>query len=111
MSSTESRLAAIERQLRFHRAVIAALLVALVALVGYGATEGVPDEIRARKFVVVNKKGRVVLLMEPLGDGAIVEFYDKKGEPNLTIHSNVFPNISLKNGSLRTIPDSPMKSI
>lgn len=64
MSSTESRLAAVERQLRFHRAVIAALLVALVALMGYGATEGVPEEIRARKFVVVNEDGRNLLVLD-----------------------------------------------
>lgn len=61
MHSVETRLAAVERQLRFQRAVIAGLLVALVALVGYGATEGVPDVIRAREFEVVNEKGQVVV--------------------------------------------------
>jgi hypothetical protein len=50
MSNIESRLAATERQLRFHRAVIAGLLVALIALVSYGATEGVPEVIRAKSI-------------------------------------------------------------
>ena len=56
MSSTESRLAAVERQLRFHRAVIATLLVALVALVGYGATERVPEEILQPRIWFQNKQ-------------------------------------------------------
>jgi hypothetical protein len=46
----ESRLAAVERQLRLHRLVIAGLLVTLVALVSYGATEEVPDVIRAKRI-------------------------------------------------------------
>lgn len=61
MSSTESRLAAVERQLRFHRAVIAALLVALVALMGYAATEGVPDEIRTKSLKIIGEDGKIVL--------------------------------------------------
>lgn len=56
-ATTESRLAAVEKQLRYQRAVIVALLIILVALVSYGATESVPDVIRARKFEVVNEQG------------------------------------------------------
>ena len=80
MSSTESRLAAVERQLRFHRAVIAALLVALVALMGYGATEGVPDVIRARSFVVLNEKDQEVVNIgsEIVGGKLIVKSSDGK---------------------------------
>ena len=37
MDTKKSRLAAVEQQLRFHRAIISTLLVALVALVGFGA--------------------------------------------------------------------------
>ncbi len=80
MSSTESRLAAVERQLRFHRAVIAALLVALVALVGYGATQGVPEEIRARKFVVLNEEGREVVVIDSWELGGWITTYPGKGD-------------------------------
>jgi len=80
MSSTESRLAAVERQLRSHRAVIAALLVALVALIGYGATKGVPDEIRAREFVVVNKEGREVVKIDSWVLGGRIATYPAHGE-------------------------------
>ncbi|HKI97207.1 MAG TPA: hypothetical protein VKB51_01915 [bacterium] len=67
MSSIESRLAAVERQLRFHRLVIAGLLVALVALVGYGATKGVPDVIRAKRFEAVNSKDSVGAELDMFG--------------------------------------------
>jgi hypothetical protein len=60
MTAIESRLAAVERQLRFHRLVTAGLLVAVVALVGYGATEGVPEVIRAKRFVATNDEGKTV---------------------------------------------------
>jgi hypothetical protein len=70
MTTIELRLAAVERQLRFHRPVIAGLLVALVALVGYGAMEGVPDVIRAREFSVVNQQGIDVLVARADSDGA-----------------------------------------
>jgi hypothetical protein len=79
MTTIEHRLAAIERQLRFHRLVIAGLLVALTALVSYGATEGVPDEIRARKFVVVNEEGREVVVIKSWAHGGLTATYPAKG--------------------------------
>lgn len=64
MPTIDSRLAAVENQLRFQRTIIAGLLIALVALVGYGASEGIPDVIRARKFVVVSEEGREVVVIK-----------------------------------------------
>ena len=63
MNSIDSRLASVERQLNFQRLVIVGLLISVVVLVGYGAREEVPDEIRARKFVVVNDDGKEVAVM------------------------------------------------
>lgn len=69
MPNIESRLAAVERQLHFHRFVIAGLLVALVALVGHGATEGVPDEIVAKSLKLVNDKGEIRVYAGTSGQG------------------------------------------
>lgn len=83
MSSTEFRLAAVERQLRFHRAVIATLLVALVALVGYGATEGVPDVIRAKRFEVVHNNGATLIALGwegPPYNASQINLYSVDGE-------------------------------
>lgn len=59
----ESRLAAVERQIKVQRSTIAGLLIALMALVGFGATERMPDVIRAKKFVVVNGEGQEIITM------------------------------------------------
>lgn len=61
MPSAESRLAAVERQLRIHRAVIAGLLV------GYGATEGVPEVVRARKFEAIDLNGVIASTLDAGG--------------------------------------------
>jgi hypothetical protein len=79
MSSSESRLLAVERQLRLHRLVIAGLLVAIVALVGLGATKGVPDEVRAKSFVVVNGEGREVVVIASGTMGGTIVTYPSKG--------------------------------
>ena len=91
MNEIESRLAKVERQLRFHRTIIAGLLLSLVALVGYGATRGVPDVIRARKFAVVNVKGREVVAIESWKHGGMINTYPAEGEyyPSVSLtHSN-----------------------
>jgi hypothetical protein len=87
MPTIEPRLAAVERQLRFHRAVIAGLLVALVALVGYGATKGVPDVIRAKRIEILNEKGKAVVTLgsiNGLGSG-IIEAYTMDGQRAVAI--------------------------
>lgn len=83
----EQRLAAVERQLRFHRLVIAGLLVALVALVGYGATEGVPDVIRARSFEVVNPEGQAVIAARADKDGGGLWLYNVEGQLVVVAHA------------------------
>ena len=80
MQEVESRLAAVERQLRIQRIVITGLLVALVALVGYGATEGVPDVVRARKFEAIRSDGVVGIKVS--GDSLTV--FDNEGQKAAT---------------------------
>jgi hypothetical protein len=98
MSTLESRLAAIERQLRFHRLVNAGLLVALVALVGYGATKGVPDVIRAKSFAVVDAAGKVRIKLAVTDHKVLdksfpepaLEVLGGNGEPLVTFGENLF---------------------
>ena len=59
MSTVASRLAGVERQLRFHRTIIVGLLVVLVALVGYGAMEGAPEVVRATRFEAIDPNGTI----------------------------------------------------
>jgi hypothetical protein len=80
MSTIESRLATVERQLRFNRLVIAGLLVALVALVGYGATKGVPDVIRAKRFEVVNETGTDMADVDSYQGVGLFVVYNKDGD-------------------------------
>lgn len=86
MTTIESRLAAVERQLRFHRLVIAGLLVGLVALVGYGATEGVPAEIRARNFVAVDEGGTPRAVMGALGAGGAFLIFNKERKAIVSVN-------------------------
>jgi hypothetical protein len=80
MIAIESRLTAVERQLRFQRAVIAGLLVALVALVGWGAGEDIPDVIRARRFEVVNPEGKVVVGAGAFKYGGLLTLFNAEGQ-------------------------------
>lgn len=80
MPTIESRLSTVERQLRFHRLVIAGLLVALVALVSYGATEAVPDLVVARALEIVDSKGivRVRIKTDDKGSAILHAFGTEK---------------------------------
>ncbi len=80
MNAFEFRLAKIERQLRSQRTIIAGLLIALAALMGYGASEGIPDVIRARKFVAVNEEGREVVVIESWKRSGYITTYPGKGK-------------------------------
>ena len=79
MTSVESRLTTVERQLRFQRALAVFLLITLAGLVSYGAAEGVPEALRARKFVVVNEQGREVVVIGSSKSGGMVATYPAKG--------------------------------
>lgn len=91
MNAIETRLDAVENQLRFQRRIINLLILLLVAGIFYGATAPIPSVIRARKFEVVNKEGREVVVMESWRLGGIIETYPAKGKywPSVTLgHSD-----------------------
>ncbi len=81
MQTIESRFSHIERQLRFQRALIVFLLIALLALVGFGALGSVPALVRAKRFEVVDKDGNVVARPGNFhrGSGAL-EIFTREGE-------------------------------
>jgi hypothetical protein len=79
MSTVESRLAAVERQLRFHRLVIVGLLVALVALVSFGARsepELAVDSLR----VGTPGAGYVVISPSSSNDAMLIGAFDHTGK-------------------------------
>ena len=81
-NSIEFRLRGLERQLRFQRSVIALLGVALVALLGLGATRPAPEVIRAQRFEAVNSRGGVAAVMAAFrghGDG-VFRAYNMSGK-------------------------------
>ena len=87
MDTIESRLAAFETQLRFQRRIIAFLIVLLIAGISYGATAPIPQVIRARKFEVVNAKGKVVVELESWELGGKIHTISAKGlyRPSVTL--------------------------
>ena len=58
--TTEERLQRLERQCRWYGNLIVLAGLGIVALVGYGAVESIPDIIRAKRFEVIDKDGNVV---------------------------------------------------
>lgn len=97
MTDMESRLCALERQLRFQRSIIVLLLLVLVALVGYGATAGVPDVIRARKFEVVDTMGKVVGSIKAINNSGSLMLYNTEGELVLSAQAHKNGHILLNN--------------
>ena len=71
METIETRLGRLERQNRIYRNLFILAGLALVAVLGYGAAEPVPEVIRARRFEVLNKMGKRVVVMggNRLGNG------------------------------------------
>ncbi len=80
MTDTESRLCALERRLRFQRSIIVLLFLVLVSLAGYGATAGVPDVIRAKRFEVVDTKGKVVGSIKAINNSGSLMLYNTAGK-------------------------------
>jgi hypothetical protein len=78
--TTVQRLAAVERQLCFHRAVITGLLIALVAFVGYGATQALPEVIQAKRFEVLNDEGRIMVVLNSWEHGGQVSTFSAEGQ-------------------------------
>jgi len=98
MTDMESRLCALERQLRFQRSIIVLLVLVLVALVGYGATAGVPDVIRAKKFEVVDTKGKVVGSIKTIKNSGSLKLFNTEGELVMSAQAHKDGHILLNNG-------------
>ncbi|MBI3993620.1 MAG: hypothetical protein HY342_10120 [Candidatus Lambdaproteobacteria bacterium] len=106
MNTIESRLAAVERQLRFHRAVILGLVIALAALVSLGAggrnlfdeQPDVLEVVRARRFEAINKQGKMVMFAGAAswGNGQ-VDIYDEAGNARLVLSGWDTGGIDLRN--------------
>jgi len=79
MSALEHRVARLERQLRFQRALTAAALLALVALTGWGALASAPNVIRAHRFEVINLAGRPLVTLMTNEYGGLVQTVGNDG--------------------------------
>lgn len=97
MTDIESRLCAMERQLRLQRRIVVLLLLCLVALGGYGATQGVPDVIRARKFEVIDTRGKVVGSIKTINNSGSLMLYNPKGKLVLSAQAHKNGQILLNN--------------
>lgn len=88
MQTAEDRLAKVEGQLRRQQGIGVVLLLALAMVVGYGATGGVPDVLRARKIVLVSDSGRDLLVMDQVQGKAALTIYGGEGDatPRLKFH-------------------------
>jgi hypothetical protein len=74
------RLTKLERELRAWRRLAVPFLVVLAAVVLLGAkATTLPDEIRARRFVVVGASGQPLIELGPSVTGATLALYDWKG--------------------------------
>ena len=85
MYALESRVARLERQLRFQRAVTALALLALVALTGWGALQSPPEVIRARRFEVINRTGRPLVTLLTNEYGGLVQTLGNDGVSGVTL--------------------------
>ena len=56
----EQRIEKLEQQYRIYRNLFILAGLAVVAVVGFGATESIPNIIRANRFEVIDKDGNVV---------------------------------------------------
>jgi len=85
MNTIESRITALERQLRSLLVMMAGVLVVLVALLAYGATDGILDEIRTRKLIVVSKSGQEVVKLESGKFGGYLTIGNNDGQPSILL--------------------------
>ena len=77
--NVENRLSRLERKSRRNGAAVLALLVALAAVIGYGADGGVTDSVRARKVVIVNEEGTAVVEIGAAKTGGFLLIRSKEG--------------------------------
>jgi hypothetical protein len=104
MDTLMDRVDKLERQNRSLRRFVVALsvLAACVPLMGQVPSPSVADEIRARRVVIVDDKGRVRADLAVLGDGSAValDFRDEAGQIRAElVHSKEGPALILGDGS------------
>src|SRR6266446_5674255 len=76
----EIRIRHLERQLRFQRCAIGGLLVAVLTVVGIGASSSdMASELKAKKLVIVNDKGEQVVLLTSEKDGGVAAIFGPGG--------------------------------
>jgi hypothetical protein len=79
-SNFEPRIGRLERQLRFQRWTIGGLLIAVLTIVGIGASSSdVANELKAKKLVIVNDKGEQVVLLMSEKDGGVAAIFGPGG--------------------------------
>jgi hypothetical protein len=77
--------ARLERALRFQRALSALSLLALAAVVTLGATGGTPEVIRARRFEVIDERGRPLVTLATGTFGGQVQTLGNDGVSGVTL--------------------------
>ncbi len=75
----ETRLALLEREVRRARRMTVLLLIALAALVGYGAGETVPEVVRAKRFELVDGAGRPLVALRSTSQGGAIGVFSRSG--------------------------------
>lgn len=80
MSALEARISRLEVQLRFHRRLTMLLAICVIVLLGLGATQGVPEVIRAKRFELVDDAGMPLVAMRPTSMGGAIGVFNKKGQ-------------------------------
>lgn len=75
----ETRVARLERELRRSRWITVLLLIALAALLGYGAGESIPEVLRAKRFEMVDDAGRPLLALRPTSSGGAIGVFSRSG--------------------------------
>jgi hypothetical protein len=74
------------------------LSLVLMAIAGYGATDGVPDVIRAKKFEVVDSRGEITGSIKAVNNGGSLTLYNTEGELVLSAQAHENGQFLLNNG-------------
>lgn len=77
----QARLAGLEKEVRRYRNATVLLLLAVAALLAGGAGESIPDVVRARRFEMVDRDGRLLVAMRPTSSGGAIGVFNLSGEP------------------------------
>ena len=94
----KERLTRLERKnRRLTLALVSVGTAAILAVaVGMAASEAVPDEVKARKFTLVDANGKVRAMLTVDKSGTGVSLLDENGKPRATLTVlNTVPDLSL----------------